>query len=229
MRKLQEDPVFNRAKATVDRTAHRAVPVSNGGVDMTNRPSGLEPGWVRMCAGIVSIIDGLCRWSGYLVAWAALATVLLCFATVYLRYAMGIGLIWLQESYIWTHVAVIVLGAGYTMMSGGFVRVDVFYAKWSPQRRALSDMVMTVVLLGPFLWIFGNAVWTFWGTSWASDEGSLNPGGLPNFWILKATLLGFVGLVSLQGVAIVLRGAMVLAGHEQHALNHGGHDASQLT
>ncbi|MDX5402840.1 MAG: hypothetical protein LPK02_11680, partial [Rhodobacterales bacterium] len=91
---------------------------------MNKTMTGHEPGWVRICAGIVNIIDGLCRWSGYLVAWAALGTVLLCFATVYLRYAMGIGLIWLQESYIWTHVAVILLGAGYTMMSGGFVRVD---------------------------------------------------------------------------------------------------------
>jgi TRAP-type mannitol/chloroaromatic compound transport system permease small subunit len=196
---------------------------------MNTTLSGHAPGWVRFCAGIVSTIDGLCRWTGYLVAWAALATVLLCFATVYLRYAMGIGLIWLQESYIWTHVAVIVVGAGYTMMSGGFVRVDVFYANWSKRRRALSDMVMSVVLLGPFLWVFGTAVWTFWSTSWAADEGSLNPGGMGNYWLLKATLLSFVVLVALQGVAIVLRGVLVLAGHEDYALKHGGHDATQLT
>lgn len=196
---------------------------------MNKTLSGEEPGWVRFCAGIVNIIDAICRWSGYLVAWAALGTVLLCFATVYLRYAMGIGLIWLQESYIWTHVAVIVLGAGYTMMSGGFVRVDVFYAGWSQRRRALSDMVMTLVLLLPFLWVFGTAVWTFWSASWASDEGSLNPGGMGNYWILKATLLGFIVLVALQGLAIVLRAMMVLAGHEHYALKHGGHDASQLT
>jgi TRAP-type mannitol/chloroaromatic compound transport system permease small subunit len=187
--------------------------------------AGAEPGWVRVSARIVGVIDALCRWSGHVVAWATLATVILCFATVYLRYVLGTGLIWLQESYIWTHVAVIVLGAGYTMMTGGFVRVDVFYSRWSVRRRALSDMVMTLLLLVPFLIIFGTAIWTFWSTSFASDEGSLNPGGMGNYWILKGTLLGFVLLVGLQGLAFVLRGLMVLAGHERHALTHGGHGA----
>jgi TRAP-type mannitol/chloroaromatic compound transport system permease small subunit len=46
-----------------------------------------------------------------------------------------------------------------------------------------------------------------------------------NYWMLKATLIGFVVLVGLQGLAFVLRGLMVLAGHERHALNHGGHGA----
>ncbi|MEE4348131.1 MAG: TRAP transporter small permease subunit, partial [Paracoccaceae bacterium] len=159
---------------------------------MTEGDAGPMPGWARAAAGAVHVIDRICRWSGYAVAWLALGTVVLCFATVYLRYALGFGLIWLQESYIWTHVAVIVLGAGYTMMSGGFVRVDVLYTRWSDRRRAVSDMVMTLVLLVPFLWVFGAGVWTFWTASWAADEGSLNPGGMANYWILKATLLGFI-------------------------------------
>lgn len=191
--------------------------------------TGPEPGWARAAARVVAAIDGICRWSGYIVAFCTLATVLLCFATVYLRYVMGSGLIWLQESYIWTHVAVIVLGAGYTMMSGGFVRVDVFYSRWTNRQRALSDLVMTVLLLLPFLVVFGGAVWTFWGTSYASDEGSLNPGGMGNYWILKASLLGFVLLVGLQGLAFVLRGILVLAGHERYALHHGGHGPQTST
>lgn len=192
---------------------------------MTEGHAGQMPGWARAAAGAVGGIDAICRWTGYIVAWAALGTVLLCFATVYLRYALGFGLIWLQESYIWTHVAVIVLGAGYTMMSGGFVRVDIFYASWSIQRRALSDMIMTVVLLVPFLIVFGMGVWTFWTASYAADEGSLNPGGMGNYWILKGMLLGFVALIALQGLAVVLRSVLVLGGQETFALNHAGHAA----
>lgn len=185
------------------------------------------PGWARAAATAVGAIDAICRWTGYVVAWMTLGTVVLCFATVYLRYAQGVGLIWLQESYIWTHVAVIVLGAGYTMMAGGFVRVDVFYSRWSDRRRAFSDMVMTILVLVPFLWVFGAGVWQFWTTSWASDEGSLNPGGMGNYWILKAALLGFVALVALQGAAFVLRGLLVLGGHERFVLRHVGHGADQ--
>lgn len=194
---------------------------------MATTNTGPLPGWARMAARTVGLIDGACRISGQIVALATLATVVLCFATVYLRYVMGTGLIWLQESYIWTHVAVIVLGAGYTMMTGGFVRVDVFYSRWGVRRRAATDMAMTLLLLVPFLIVFGTAIWTFWTSSYASDEGSLNPGGMGNYWILKATLLGFLILVGLQGAAFVLRGLLVLAGHEEYALNHGGHGADQ--
>ncbi len=192
---------------------------------MQRATTGHEPGWVRATAGLVALIDGICRWSGYLVAWATLATVLICFSTVYLRYVLGTGQIWLQEAYVWTHVIVIVLGAGYTMMSGGFVRVDVLYSRWSVRKKAAADLIMTLLLLVPFLAVFGVAVWTFWSSSFAADEGSLNPGGLANFWILKSTLLGFILLVGLQGLAFVLRGILVLSGREDYALNHGGHGA----
>lgn len=194
---------------------------------MTTHAEGREPAWVRLCGASIGGIDALCRISGAVVALAALGTVVLCFAAVYLRYVQQIGLIWLQESYIWTHVAVIVLGAGYTMMSGGFVRVDILYARWSDRRRALSDMVLTVALLWPFLWVFGRATWGFWLTSYASDEGSLNPGGLPDLWLLKATLLGFCALVFAQSLAFVLRGVLVLSGHPRFALRHAGHSADQ--
>ena len=194
---------------------------------MNRHEDGSEPGWVRGLAAIIAGADAMCRWTGYIVSFAALATVLLCFATVYLRYVMGMGIIWLQESYVWTHVAVIVLGAGYTMMSGGFVRVDVFYTTWSTRRRAASDMMMTILFLVPFLWVFGSGVWTFFSASYAADEGSLNPGGLPDLWLLKGTLVVFLVLISLQGLAFVLRGILVLAGHERFALQHLGHDADQ--
>lgn len=194
---------------------------------MTNHATRPEPGWIRLCSALVRAIDALCRVSGVIVAFAALGTVVLCFATVFLRYVMGTGLIWLQESFIWTHVAVIVLGAGYTMMTGGFVRVDIFYSRWSERKRAVSDMLLTIVLLWPFLWVFGAMTWGFWLTSYTSDEGSLNPGGLADLWLLKGTLLGFVALIGLQSLAFVLRGVLVLAGREDFALRHSGHAAEQ--
>ncbi len=195
---------------------------------MTGQTDGRMAAWVRLCAALVAGIDTLCRVSGWVVALAALGTVVLCFAAVYLRYVHQIGLIWLQESYIWTHVAVIVLGAGYTMMTGGFVRVDILYARWSDRGRALSDLVLTVVLLWPFLWVFGSMTWGFWRSSYLSDEASLNPGGMPNLWLLKGMLLGFCLLVALQSLAFVLRGVLVLSGHPRFALRHAGHAAETM-
>jgi len=188
---------------------------------VSDAPGGARP--PAVLTATVALADGVNRWVGWVVAWMTLGTVLVCFATVYLRYAVGTNFIWLQEIYLWQHVMVIVLGAGYTMMTGGFVRVDVLYSRWGARRRAWVDMGLSVLLLGPFLWVFWTTSLVFFGNSWASDEASMNPGGMPNLWLLKGTLLAFAVLIGLQGLAFVARGLLVLSGHERFALDHAGH------
>ena len=145
-------------------------------------------------------------------AWFTLATVLICFATVYLRYSLHIGLIWLQELYAWTHVAAITLGAGYVLLKGGFVRVDLLYAKMSARGKAWVDLLGTVFLMAPFLVMMAISGWSFFRTSMMMNEASQQDTGLPWLWVLKGTLLLFVLAVGLQGVAMAARSlATILA------------------
>ena len=57
------------------------------------------------------------------------------------------GLIWVQESVVWMHAVVFMLGAAYTLRDEEHVRVDVFYRNMSPQRRAWVDLVGVIVFL----------------------------------------------------------------------------------
>jgi TRAP-type mannitol/chloroaromatic compound transport system permease small subunit len=173
--------------------------------------------------GFVRGIEGLNRWVGLVVSWFTLGTVLVCFATVYTRYALNTNYTWLQDLYVWQHAAVIVLGAAYTMVIGGFVRVDIFYSKWSPRRRAWADLVQTVLFLIPFMLICLWAFWVLTRNSWVADEASPNPGGLPNYWLLKGTLVVLGVLVLLQGLAIVARSLLVFRGREEFALKSTSH------
>lgn len=154
---------------------------------------------------------------GRIVALMTLGTVLVCFATVYTRYALNTNFIWLQEAYVWQHALVIVLGAAYTMMSNGFVRVDIFYGRMSPKGRAVVDLAGTTVFLMPFLAVLAVTFARFFWNSWLADEGSPNESGLPNWWLLKGALLVFVGLVFLQGIALMARSVLVLRGREDYA------------
>ena len=183
------------------------------------RAGGLE----AALAGLVAVGDGVNRAVGHVVALMAFGTVLACFASVYTRYALGVNFIWLQELYVWQHAAVIMLGAGYTMMVGGFVRVDVFYSTWSVRRQAVMDMIMTVLMLAPFLYVFAPVSWGFFLNSWMTDEGSQNPGGLGNLWLLKSAMLGMCALVGLQGLVMLARGTLVLMGREDYALRPADH------
>jgi TRAP-type mannitol/chloroaromatic compound transport system permease small subunit len=157
-------------------------------------------------------IDRASDWAGRIVAWLTLGTVLICFATVYLRYALNIGLIWLQELYIWTHVAVIMFGAGYVLMRGGFVRVDILYTHMRRKARALVDLAGTVVFMGPFLVMMATSGWPFFYASYQMREASQQETGLAGWWILKATLMIFVVSVGVQGLSLAIHSLATLLG-----------------
>lgn len=185
----------------------------------TSSAAGAGPQWLRAVADRIDSISGMI---GKTVAWLTLATVLICFATVYLRYAMHIGLIWLQELYAWTHVAAITMGAGYVLLKGGFVRVDLLYAQMSVRGKAWVDLLGTVFLMMPFLVMMAISGWSFFRQSLAMNEASQQDTGLPWLWLLKGTLVVFVFAVGLQGVSMAARSlATILAPREAKPEKNG--------
>ena len=78
---------------------------------------------------IATAIDTLNTWVALVVRWLALFMVLIQFAIVVGRYVFGVNSIAAQESVLYLHSAMFMLGAGYTLLIDGHVRVDVFYAK----------------------------------------------------------------------------------------------------
>jgi TRAP-type mannitol/chloroaromatic compound transport system permease small subunit len=171
--------------------------------------AGFGPQWLR---AVADRIDSITDVIGRTVAWLTLATALICFVTVYLRYSLHIGLIWLQELYAWTHVAGITMGAGYVLMKGGFVRVDLLYAKMTERGKAWVDLLGTIFLMAPFLVMMAISGWSFFRTSLAMNEASQQDTGLPWLWLLKGTLILFVFAVGFQGVSMAARSlATILA------------------
>jgi TRAP-type mannitol/chloroaromatic compound transport system permease small subunit len=137
---------------------------------------------------------------GTLASWLTLATVLICFATVYLRYVFGVGLIWLQEAYIWTHAGAILLGSGFAFLSGSFISVDLVHRKLSEKARSLVTLLGSLFFLAPFLWFMGHTSWKFFLSSYQMNERSAYEGGLPATYVLKGMLLVFVLLLAIQGL-----------------------------
>lgn len=177
-------------------------------------PQKVEARQAAMLERIAAAIDGFTRRVGQVVAWLTFATVLICFATVYLRYVFHVGEIWLQELYAWTHVAAITMGAGYVLMRGGFVRVDLLYSRFSPRGRALVELLGTLFLMAPFLVMMATSGWSFFHASYLINEASQWENGLRALWLLKSTLLFFVFTVGLQGIAIIARALEVLIFHQ---------------
>jgi TRAP-type mannitol/chloroaromatic compound transport system permease small subunit len=61
--------------------------------------------------------------------------------------------------------------------------------------------------------MMGTSGWQFFLSSWRMSERSAYESGLPGVYLLKGTMLAFVALVSLQGIAIACRCLLTLLGH----------------
>ena len=157
-------------------------------------------------------IDTLNEYVGRGIAWLALIMVLVQFTVVILRYVFAIGFIPMQETIWYLHGILFMLGAGYTLLHDGHVRVDIFYREASRKYKALVDM------LGVFIFLLPVCVltwWLSWGyvlNSWRIFESSTEVSGLPFIYLLKTVILLFVVLVAIQGISMVLKSLLILSG-----------------
>ncbi|MEX0809318.1 MAG: TRAP transporter small permease subunit [Dongiaceae bacterium] len=166
---------------------------------------------------LIRAIDGFTEQFGRLVSWLTLGTVLVCFAVVVLRYVFSVGSICLQELYVWQHALVFMLGAGYTLMHGGHVRVDILYVRMSVRRRAWIDLFGTVFFLAPWLFVLVWFGWPFLARSWSLFEASGQAGGCQGYFILKSAIVLFAAVIAIQAVAFFCRSLLVLCGRPEFA------------
>ncbi len=147
-------------------------------------------------------------------AWLTLLMVLVTFIVVVLRYVFDAGLIWLQESVVWMHGFVFMVGAAYTLQQEQHVRVDIFYREMSPKRRAWVDLIGIAVFLLPLCALLGWKAFDYVAVSWQLQEASRESGGLPYPLIplLKSILVVMPVTVGLQGIALLSRCVRTLRG-----------------
>ena len=133
--------------------------------------------------------------------------VLVTFVVVVMRYVFDAGFIWLQESVVWMHAFVFMMGASYTLQQEEHVRVDIFYREMSPTRRAWVDLLGVVIFLLPLCAFLAWKGFDFVAASWRLQEASRESGGLPYPLIplLKTVLVLMPITVALQGVALMSR------------------------
>ncbi len=161
---------------------------------------------------LADIIDGVNAKIGRAAAWLCVAVVVIQFAVVVLRYVFGVGSIRLQESIVYSHAAMFLLVAAWTLKNDGHVRVDVFYASASPRRRAIIDLCGVVVLLIPFAVAILYFSSPYVARSWATLEGSREASGLPLVFVLKTLIPVFAVMLILQGIAQAIRALAVISG-----------------
>ena len=151
-----------------------------------------------------------------LVRWLTLAMVLIGAYNALARYldrsfeARLASNSWVELSW-YLFSLVFLLAAPWALRQGAHVRVDVLYGRLGARKKAWIDLVGGLGLLLPFC-LF--ALWSAWPTvmnSIQTWEASPDPGGLPR-WPIKAVVPVAFVLLTLQGLAEVLRRVLFLRG-----------------
>lgn len=163
----------------------------------------------------ISYIDNITEYTGKCIAWLTLLMVLLSFAIVVLRYAFNFGWVAIQESVLYFHGIVFMMGAAYTLKADGHVRVDIFYQKFNLRQKAWVNLLGSLCLLLPVCLTIFIISFDYVLISWQILEKSVEPGGLPFVYLNKTLLLLLAITLLLQGLAEIGRNIIILSSTAQ--------------
>ncbi|OQY50978.1 MAG: C4-dicarboxylate ABC transporter permease [Desulfobacteraceae bacterium 4572_87] len=162
------------------------------------------------CSGI----DCLNEWVGRGVAWVTTGLVLVVFVDVVMRYLFNTSYVFTQELEWQIFSFIFLMGAGYTLLHDGHVRVDIIYQRLGYKGRAWINLLGVFLFMLPGCLMVIITSWKFTYNSWAILEGSPDPGGIPYRFLIKGTItVGFI-LLSLQGLSLGLHSLLQLVGLE---------------
>jgi len=160
-------------------------------------------------------LDKMSEKIGQGIAWLTLFMVITQFSVVVLRYLFNIGWISMQESILYMHALVFMLGAAYTLKHDGHVRVDIFYHKMGARGKALVNVLGSLLLLLPVCVFIISYSWDYVANSWSLQEGSREAGGLAGLFLLKSSIVLLPVLLILQGTSQFIKNLLTLFNHHK--------------
>jgi TRAP-type mannitol/chloroaromatic compound transport system permease small subunit len=169
---------------------------------------------MKILMTLARVIDSINEWIGRGVAWVSLGLVLVVFTDVVMRYLFNISFVFTQELEWHLFAFIFLIGAGYTLLKDGHVRVDIIYQRLTGKGRAWINLIGVLFFLFPGCIMIILTSWNFAHNSYAMMEGSPDPGGISYRYVVKGLIpLGF-SLLCLQGLSLGIHSLLQLLGIE---------------
>lgn len=150
-------------------------------------------------------VDRVIAWVGEGASMLWTILVLVIVFQVFLRYALGIGSIMLEETQWHLYAVGFLLGLSFTEIRERNVRIDVLAEGLQRRTRLWIELFgIAFFLLSFSLLVIWFAV-PYVITSWELNEVSAAPGGLPYRWLLKSFLITAFALLALAGMSRLTR------------------------
>lgn len=193
------DPKLEEYKVDIDLDAVEAAATRGHALDFPR---------TAISNAIDAFVTGLAAFFN----WIWIILIVLIVVNVLLRYVAGTNYIAMEELQWHLYAVGFLLGLGYALSLDAHVRVDVLAEHWSPRRRAWIELFGIVLLVLPFIWIIVANALPFVERSFALNEVSAAPGGLPYRWAIKAFIIIAFAYLGLAALSRLLRVCAYLFG-----------------
>jgi TRAP-type mannitol/chloroaromatic compound transport system permease small subunit len=128
-----------------------------------------------------------------------------------MRYGFGQGSIGAQESVLYLHATLFMLGAAPTLLADKHVRVDVFYRTMSDRHKTWVNTIGHTAFTLPFCAVIFFGSYDYVAESWQTLEGSPDPGGIPAVFLLKTLIPTLAVMLALQAIGQIIKGLIQLS------------------
>ena len=153
--------------------------------------------------------------------WLAFLVVLAEFQIVISRFVFSYEQAFMGDVVRFWYAALFLLGSAYALVDEGHVRVDVFYARFSPRVQAWSNLVGSVVLGIPLCWtILATGMWgkgSSINSPLLSFEISQSGFGMYVKYLMAGLLVVFAVSMAVQFMSYALSSIANLRGEEEPA------------
>ncbi|BCX79090.1 TRAP transporter small permease subunit [Campylobacter sp. 19-13652] len=137
---------------------------------------------------IVSFFDVLVRFVLSLSMAAMLLLILVVLFNVVSRYLFSYSNVGLSELEWHLFAVIFLLGMSCCLYDDSHVRVDIFYANISPRKKALINIIFTILFVIPLALLISQLSLDYVAEAYQSNEASADPGGLSHRFIIKALI-----------------------------------------
>ena len=174
---------------------------------------------MKFINGYIKFIDKINTKLGVITSWLTFVLVLVTCYDVFTRYVLNESSIALQELEWHLFAIIFLMAAAYTLIKDEHVRVDVFYSRFSEEKKAWINFLGAIFFLIPFCVLAIYTSKNFVINSFMFKETSPDAGGLPARYIIKAFIpVSFIFLL-FQGISLAFKSFLEIKNHSKSNKN----------
>lgn len=126
--------------------------------------------------------------AGKIIAFLLLLMVLNVAYDVMMRYLFHNSSVGMQEMEWHLFAVIFLFGIGIALKDEGHVRVDFLYDRFNPRKKAVINILGTLLFLMPLALLILTGSLEFVKDAYITQEISEDPGGLPYRWLIKGMI-----------------------------------------